>query len=145
MQDALDKLPTDRCINLGADNWLRPDKLDRLLSRPDDIVSYDICITGEKVTAGAFASRVGAVRFPSGYYVWEFKKRDINQSNYIHGSSMFSTAFAKSFGCPESGRGNFLKEEDWAMWRSMLKAGATQFHIKEPMSYYRRHRENFNP
>lgn len=144
-QDALDRVETDRCLNLGADNWLQPDTLERLVVHSEDIVSYDICITGPPRLAEPFAQRAGASRFPSGFHVWQFRKLNIDQHNYIHGSSLFNAQMAQRYGYRRSASGNQQTEEDWAMWRDMLHGGATHKHVAEPMLYYRRHAANFNP
>lgn len=137
-QDALDRTTTDRVLNLGADNWLRPDAIASVTAYGHDIVSYDIAICGDG--AQAFALRAGAALTPSHYYLWQFRPLDIRVVNYIHGSSLFNADLAKRHKYRSSGRER--SEEDWMMWQDMLGAGATHHHIPEPMLYYRRHRSN---
>lgn len=138
-QDALMNTETERVMFLGADNWLHPNTLETLLKEKADIVSYDIKITGED--GKNFAQSVGAEN-QNGYYVWKFKKGDINKANYIHGSSLYDTEKAKQIGYSHSGRKH--TEEDHMLFKGMINAGATYAHVLVPFLYYRRHRENFN-
>lgn len=140
-QQALMDVDTDRVMFLGADNWLRPDTLERLQEYDHDIVSYDIALTGTE--QHQFAKHTRAVfHQDKGYYIWTFEPGDINQANYIHGSSLYNVKKAQKVGYKASGRAN--TEEDWMLFKGMLENGATHRHVSEPFLYYRRHRENFN-
>lgn len=136
----LNFVDTDQVMFLGADNWLRPDTLEKLGQRQADIISYDIAVTGP--IADAFCRRVGANEVKDGYRIWRFKPGNIERANFIHGSSLYSTKLAREVGGYEAS-GNRNSEEDWMLWRKMLKAGASYVHIPEPMLYYRRHKHNF--
>lgn len=140
-QRALMDVDTDRVMFLGADNWLRPDTLEQLSQHEEDIISYDIYVTGTE--SDKFSKMVGAEYLePYGYPVWRFKKGDINRGNYIHGSSLYDVKKAQEVGYKASGGRN--TEEDWMLFKGMLENGATHKHIPIPFLYYRRHRENFN-
>lgn len=131
---------TDKVMFLGADNYLRPDCLERLLTSDADIVSYDIALFGTE--ANEFAKARGVKEKFRGYPIWRFKSGDIFRSNYIHGSSLYNVALARSTpGYRPSGNRN--SEEDWMLWRAMVAKGATHQHIQEPMLFYRRHKHNF--
>lgn len=137
------QVKTDRVMFLGADNWLRPDALEKM--RLDtDIVSSDMYICGSDAKE-ARASKKS--EYIDGYWIKRFKDQGkINRSNFIHGSSIYNVNLAKEVGGYEAraGRENYnRKEEDWMLWKKMIKAGATHFHVKDPLLYYRRHKFNF--
>ena len=46
-QDMLERVQTDKVLFLGADNWLRSDTVEILNKTDEDIVVYDIMVTGE--------------------------------------------------------------------------------------------------
>ena len=139
--DMLQRVETPRVLFLGADNWLRQDALE-LVSAPDaDIVSYDIALTGTE--RRRLAESTAKTNSRQGYPIWRFdEKGDMNVDNFIHGSSLYNADLAKRCGYAASGRGR--SEEDWVLFRRMLKAGATHTHLRKALLYYRRHRENFN-
>lgn len=139
-QDMLMRVETDKCMFLGADNYLRPDTLEILNEVEADIVSYDISIIGDDKQD--FCTRVGANEVEDGYNIWRFVKGDIERGNYIHGSSLYNTKLAKEVGYKPSG--NSRTEEDWMLFKGMLRNGASHSHIPIPLLYYRRHRVNFN-
>lgn len=136
---ALFETKADRVLFLGADNWLRPDTLEKLSASKADIVSYDIALTG--IDAERFGKERGAT-LENGYYIWRFTHGNISKSNYIHGSSLYDVRKAKSVG-GYVGMGGQTSEEDWGLWKRMLQDGYTHEHIAEPMLYYRRHEHNF--
>jgi len=131
---------TDKCMYLGADNYLRPDTLEILTKHEADIISYDIALFGTEVAQ--FVRKVGAYEVKDGYHIWRFKKGNIYTSNYIHGSSLYNVPLAKEVGGyrPSGGRNS---EEDWMLWRAMLAKEASHIHVPEPLLYYRRHKHNF--
>lgn len=152
-QRALEMIDTDRVMFLGADNWLRQDALECLNKCPEDIVTYDIILTGEN--AEKFAQQVGAQKTLSdstsrigfipgeGYYVWQLKPSNINESNFCHGSSLYNVSLAKRVGGYKRGKGVHT-EEDHQLFKAMINAGATWRMVRIPLLYYRRHKENFN-
>ena len=135
----LNHINTDQAMFLGADNYLRPDTIEKLSKHKADIISYDIALFGTEVNH--FKRKVGAVENGNGYPIWRFKKGNIHTGNYIHGSSLYNAKMAKRFGYKPSGGSN--SEEDYMLWRAMLDNGATHIHVPEPMLYYRRHKHNF--
>lgn len=140
LNDALARTTTERCIVLGADNYLRPDALEKMYEQDADIVSSDIAIFGQDTAA--FKKLVGSNETSVGFPLWRFSKGEIEKWNYIHGSSLYRTQKAKDAGgYKASGRQN--SEEDWMLWRAMLRNGGTHKHVAEALLYYRRHRKNF--
>lgn len=139
-QDMLMRVDTDKCMFLGADNWLRPDTLEKLDAIDADIVSYDWAITGDEGVGFAMAHRG---KLENGYYIKRFEKGNMDVVNYIHGSSLYNTQKAQAVGYKASG--NSRTEEDWMLFKGMINNGATHAHLPEPMLYYRKHRTNFNP
>lgn len=140
-QDVLmNKTHTDKVLFLGADNWLHPLTLETLLNKSEDIVSYDITLVGTEVDK--FKEKI-RTEYKDGYYIWKFEKGNIESGNYIHGSSLYDVKKAKESGGYMSSGGQHT-EEDWMLFRGMLRNGATHKHIQEPFLYYRRHTANFN-
>lgn len=138
---------TDKVMFLGADNWLRPDALEKL-NLDADIVSYDMCVTGEN------ASNLPRVKkhcqMENGYYVQKFRVDPpalINRRNTIHGSALYNANMAKQFGYRGLERRTNRRhtQEDWQLWKDMLlKGNAKRIHVPEPLLFYRRHRGNFS-
>ena len=132
---------TDRVMFLGADNWLRPDALERMMEIDADIVSSEIALFGTE--ADRFAKIVGAIESRDGFTIWRMHNdRDINSTNYIHGSAIYNVELARSVGGYIRGEG-VNSDEDHMLWKKMLKAGASYGHVCEPLLYYRRHVGNF--
>lgn len=131
---------TDQVMFLGADNWLRPDTLEKCREHRADIISYDIALVG--TMREQFRRKVGAWPTVDGYPMWRFAPGNIEQANYIHGSSLYNVDLAKKVGGYRASGGH-NSEEDWMLWRAMLAAGAKHVHVPEPMLYYRRHKHNF--
>jgi len=131
---------TPRVMFLGADNYLRPDALERLSALKEDIVSYDIALFG--ADSAAFAAEMKTTEVRDGYPIWRFVKGDITRANYIHGSSLYNATLAKRYGYRASG--HWYTEEDWMLFRAMLEGGATHAHVAEPLLFYRRHTLNFH-
>jgi GT2 family glycosyltransferase len=144
-QDLLKRSTTPYTLFLGADNYLRPDALEKLskagLEYGADIVSYDIAVIGTEKRK--FTERVGAREVKDGYNIWRFEGGDITKGNFIHGSSLYNTEKAKAIGYKSSGGDR--SEEDWMLFKGMIQNGAKYVHLHEALLYYRRHRENFNP
>ncbi len=138
-QDMLNRVETEKVMFLGADNWLRPDALEKMDINAD-IVSSDIALVGTE--AEEFSKRL-TTNYEDGYYVWRFKNGDIENGNFIHGSSLYNVKLAKSVGGYERNPNSVNTEEDWMLWRKMIRKGAKHINISEPLLYYRRHKENF--
>jgi glycosyltransferase involved in cell wall biosynthesis len=134
----MNHVKTDKVMFLGADNWLRPDALEKMETGAD-ITSSDICLFGQE--ADKFCEQVSGSDLENGYHIWKFIQGNIEECNYIHGSSLYNANLAKKFGYEPTGNKN--SEEDWMLWKKMFKAGATHIHISEPLLYYRRHKMNF--
>nr|AKH47997.1 Glycosyl transferase family 2 [uncultured marine virus] len=148
-QDALERTETDYVMFLGADNYLRQDALEILTKGlNEDIVGYDVALTGE--LSDKFRQLVGAYERREGYPIWKFnipdnqkdKIKRINEINFIHGSALYRVAKAKESGYIQLGDSS-NPQEDWGLFKEMLKNGAIHKHIEEPLLYYRRHKENF--
>lgn len=134
-------IDTERAMFLGADNWLHPTYLEKVMSSEADIVSTDIIVTGELAEKWALRLNDEEKDFNNGYIEWRFNGEDINKGNYIHGSSLFNAQKAKHYGC----RGNDYNGMcvDWELWKDFINGGGKHQHIQEPLLYYRRHRFNF--
>jgi glycosyltransferase involved in cell wall biosynthesis len=138
----LNSTRTDKCLMLGADNFLRPDALEKMESAGSDIASSDMAYFGE--TSRSYGERTGSVEKWHGFGLHAFRGGDIEVCNYIHGSSLFDVAKAKAAGgYSPSGRHENYSEEDWVLWKRMMRAGAQHTHVPEPLLFYRRHRHNF--
>jgi len=138
--DALNKTETDYVMFLGADNYLAPEAL-KCLPLDADIISYNLFICGEGRNKWAEGWRMEEQI--NGYWIWKFKKGDINRINYVHGSSIYNVKLAKQVG-GYARRGGKRTDEDWVLFRKMLIAGASHKHIVKPLMFYRRHRNNYN-
>jgi glycosyltransferase involved in cell wall biosynthesis len=133
-QDMLNRVNTDRCMFLGADNWLRADALDLLDKNKTDIVTYDIVVTGE--LRNNILERHGhEMNNYFGDYYWSRKL-------VHHGSMLYNTDIAKTVGGYASS-GGVNSEEDAVLWERMLTLNASVSHVEEGLLYYRRHKENF--
>ena len=146
--DILQCVSTDKMLMLGADNWLRPDAIETLDRVDADIVSYDAYVTGELLTQGhdVLAEQLfmrNDTEAESGYTRLKFRIGDIEEYNYIHGSSMFNVAMAQRHGYRRNPCGR-NSDEDWMLFRAMLGDGARHIHLPVPLLYYRKHRENYN-
>jgi glycosyltransferase involved in cell wall biosynthesis len=140
-QDMLEKVSTEYCMFIGADNWLRSDAIELAqkiidLEQPD-IVTYDMVLTGEKKQTRVSHHKNEIERYQGDYY-WTKK-------NSHHGSMIYRTALAKQVGGYSKIEHNFVHTcEDWSLWNKMTAAGAKVAYINEALLYYRHHRENFN-
>ena len=139
-QDVLNRLDTTHALMLGADNYLHPNTLNRLLIEDADIVSYDIVLFGTE--AFEFASKRNS-KYHDGYYIWKFDKGNISTGNYIHGSSLYNVKLAQKYGYKKNPNSH-LSEEDYMLWKAMILEGnAKHIHLNIPFLYYRRHKNNF--
>lgn len=133
-QDMLMSVETDKCLFLGADNWLRSDALELLSEEHADIVTYDIMVTGE--LKDEILNRHPKQVVPlHGDHHW----RRIYKH---HGSMLYNAKMAKRVGGYSRSKDD-KTEEDRMLWEKMLSAGASIAYVPEPLLYYRRHRENF--
>ena len=135
-QDMLMRVQTEYTMFLGADNWLRSDAVEQLLEhnhlRDADIVTYEVMVTGEFKMGHRDARLPDVMRNGDVYWRW----------NGHHGSMMYRTALGQAAGYAKR-EGGVNTEEDHVLFDGMLLMGATVTHLKEPLLYYRRHRENF--
>jgi glycosyltransferase involved in cell wall biosynthesis len=134
-QDMLNRVETDRCLFLGADNWLRADTLELLDKNNTDIVTYDIVITGELSHKFSHYHKNEITPYQGDFY-WSRKM-------VHHGSMLYNTNLAKKVGGYAINPGGVNSEEDWVLWNRMISAKASISHINEGLLYYRRHNENF--
>ena len=134
-QDMLNRVETDKCMFLGADNWLRADTLELLDKNNTDIVTYDIIITGELSHKFSSYHKNDITPYQGDFY-WSRKMAH-------HGSMLYNTYLAKKVGGYAINPGGVNSEEDWVLWNRMVSAKATISHVSEGLLYYRRHNENF--
>jgi glycosyltransferase involved in cell wall biosynthesis len=134
-QDMLNRVETDRCLFLGADNWLRADTLELLDKNNTDIVTYDIVITGELSHEFSHYHKNEITPYQGDFY-WSRKM-------VHHGSMLYNTNLAKKVGGYSINPGGVNSEEDWVLWNRMISAKASISHVNEGLLYYIRHKENF--
>lgn len=132
-QDMLNRVKTDKCVFIGADNWLRSDALEILDKVDADIVTYDIQVTGE-LKEDILNRHPREVSKYKGDFWWD-------RSSGHHGSMLYNTKKAQEVGYHSEAQ---RTQEDRNLYHDMLSKGATRIHVSEPLLYYRRHRENFN-
>jgi glycosyltransferase involved in cell wall biosynthesis len=136
-QDMLNRVETEYVMFLGADNWLRSDALYMLSQYNQDIVTYDIMVTGELKNEIARLYSHTTNQY-NGDIQWTRKDQH-------HGSMLYRVSKAREVGGYEKHRPDGERtDEDNALWDKMLKAGATVKYVNSEFLYYRRHRENFN-
>lgn len=142
---------TSHVLFLGADNWLVTGALDQLERvanyEKSDITSYNLYLVGTE--ANKFTTQIGvgdiAEEFISGNKIWRFPlDGNIEERNYIHGSSLYNVELARKVGGYERNPNGIHSDEDWMLWKKMLRAGAIHAHTNWILMYYRRHKENFN-
>lgn len=134
----LNEVDTDYVIFLGADNWLRSDALMLLseLAVSNDIVTYDIMVTGE-LRQDIHKNYHHAMYPQQGDYYWSRKMQH-------HGSMLYNVKLAKQVGGYAHNRTSDKTDEDLNLWDKMTRAGAKVAHLEQALLYYRRHKENFN-
>lgn len=132
--DMLNRVTTDRCMFIGADNWLRSDAIELISEQTTDIVTYDICVTGP-TKLKRMAAHTHEITPYHGDLYWD-------RTMMHHGSMAYNTKFAQRFGYKPRSQKKYT-EEDWRLWELMTAAGATVSHVKEALLYYRTHRNNF--
>jgi glycosyltransferase involved in cell wall biosynthesis len=136
-QDMLERVETDMCLFIGADNWLRSDAIELLSNQDSDIVTYDIIVTGE-FKFSKYESVQKNTKDNINYYLGDYYWPRVNKH---HGSMLYNVELAKK--CRYDADG-LNKAEDFVLWNKMLTAGAKVTHISEGLLYYRSHRENDN-
>jgi glycosyltransferase involved in cell wall biosynthesis len=130
-QDMLDRVETDYVMFLGADNWIASDTLLMLSQYREDIITYNIMVTGE------LKDEIAKL-YPQNTY---YSCGDINwtREHLHHGSMMYRVTKAKEVGGYEKHRPDGERtDEDNALWDKMKKAGATVKYVKSSFLYYRR-------
>jgi glycosyltransferase involved in cell wall biosynthesis len=136
-QDMLNRVETDYVMFLGADNWITSDTLLMLSQYKEDIITYNIMVTGE------LKDEIVKL-YPQNTY---YSCGDVNwtREHLHHGSMMYRVAKAKEVGGYEKHRPDGERtDEDNALWDKMIKAAATVKYVKSSFLYYRRHKQNFN-
>jgi glycosyltransferase involved in cell wall biosynthesis len=106
-QDMLNRVETDRCLFLGADNWLRADTLELLDKNNTDIVTYDLVITGELSHKFSHYHKNEITPYQGDFY-WSRKM-------VHHGSMLYNTNLAKKVGGYAINPGGVNSEEDWVL------------------------------
>ncbi len=140
-QNMLDKVISEYCMFIGADNWLRSDAIELVSKIIDlespDIVTYDMILTGTLKEKRAAYHREEIKRHQGDYY-WTKNKTH-------HGSMVYRVNLAKQVGGYSKIEHNFVHTcEDWSLWNKMTAADAKVAYINEALLYYRHHKENFN-
>ena len=140
-QNMLEKIETEYCMFIGADNWLRSDAIELVSKIIDlkspDIVTYDMILTGSLKEKRVSHHREELKRYQGDYY-W-------TKNNSHHGSMVYQVNLAKQVGGYTKIKHNFVHTcEDWSLWNKMTAAGAKVSYINEALLYYRHHRENNN-
>ncbi|NLN33190.1 MAG: glycosyltransferase [Flavobacteriaceae bacterium] len=135
-QDMLNRVQTDYCLFIGADNWLRSDAIELLKKVDADVVTYDIIVTGE-IKDELLDGWSEKMQSFYGDFYWD-------REGGHHGSIFYNVKLAKKVGYRELKEGRRYSTEDLRLWNGLLESGAKVGYIKEGLLYYRRHKENFN-
>lgn len=135
-QDMLDRVETDYCMFLGADNWLRSDAIELLKNSDADVVTYDIIVTGE-TKDDLLEEWSHKMRLYQGDYYW-------NREGNHHGSIFYNVKLAKQVGYKKYKENHRYSAEDLRLWNGLLELGAKVEYINKGLLVYRRHKENFN-
>lgn len=139
-QNMLNKVTSEYCMFIGADNWLRSDAVEMFtkiidLEQPD-IITYDMILTGE-LKDTRIKYHMDEINRHQGDYYWRKDHRH-------HGSMLYKTEMAKSVGGYERYGNSHQTLEDLGLWHKMINAGAKVSNINEAFLYYRHHRVNNN-
>jgi glycosyltransferase involved in cell wall biosynthesis len=137
----MDRVSTEYCMFIGADNWLRSDAIQLMTSiisiRSPDIITYDVVLTGSLKETRVSHHREEVKRHEGDYY-WDKTRKH-------HGSMLYKTELARKVGGYTKYNDTLNHTcEDWSLWNKMTKAEAKVAHIQQPLLYYRHHREKFN-
>lgn len=139
-QNMLNKVTSEYCMFIGADNWLRSDAVEMFIKIIDleqpDIITYDMILTGE-LKDTRIKYHMDEINRHQGDYYWRKDHRH-------HGSMLYKTEMAKSVGGYERYGNSHQTLEDLGLWHKMINAGAKVSNINEAFLYYRHHRVNNN-
>lgn len=135
-QDMLDRVETDYCLFIGADNWLRSDAIEQLMKYKSDIVTYDIIVTGE-IKDEILEGFENDMQPYQGDFYWK-------RNGLHHGSMMYNVKLAKEVGYSRLSENHRYTAEDLSLWNGMIEKGASVHYLQEGLLYYRRHKENYN-
>ena len=137
LDDALKRVKTKYTMWLSADDWLRSDAVELLLQDPEDIVTYDIMITGEFKSNFKYHDTVRLhPENHNGDVYWD-------RNGGHHGCIMFNTQMAQEVGIRRDPNSQYGESEDYYLWNQLIKKNAKVKYLKEALLYYRRHRKNF--
>lgn len=139
-QNMLEKVTSEYCMFIGADNWLRSDAIEMFTKIIDinnpDIITYDMILTGQlKETRVPYHRE--EIQQHQGDYYWSRKLKH-------HGSMLYRTELAKNVGGYLRYGNAHHTLEDLGLWERMVKSGAKVSYIGEGFLYYRHHKENRN-
>lgn len=135
-QDMLNRVDTEYCMFLGADNWLRSDAIELLINKDADVVTYDIIITGE-IKDELLEGWEDKMTPYQGDFYW-------NREGNHHGSILYKVDLAKKIGYKKYKEGHRYSTEDLRLWNGFVELGAKIAYVEEGLLMYRRHKENFN-
>lgn len=135
-QDMLERVSTEYCLFIGADNWLRSDAIEILKNTNADVVTYDIIVTGE-IKDEILEGWSHKMKLYQGDYYWDREGKH-------HGSIFYKVQLAKKIGYKKYKENHPYTTEDLHLWNGLIQLGAKVEYIKEGLLYYRRHKENFN-
>ena len=140
-QSMLEKVDTEYCMFIGADNWLRSDALELMTKIIDldhpDIITYDMILTGQLKETRVPYHREEMQRYQGDYY-W-------SRALKHHGSMLYRTRLAKFVGgYSRLNDWSHQTQEDLSLWNRMINANATVRHLDQALLYYRHHRVNNN-
>lgn len=139
-QNMFNKVDTEYCMFIGADNWLRSDAIEMFYKIIDlespDIITYDMVLTGE-LKDTRIKHHLSEVSRYQGDYYWSRNKAH-------HGSMVYRTKLAKQVGGYAKYNDSNHTLEDLNLWNKMIRVGAKVSHINEAFLYYRHHRINNN-
>jgi glycosyltransferase involved in cell wall biosynthesis len=131
--DMLMRVTTDKCLFVGADNWLRSDTLEILDKIDADVVTYNIIVTGD--------SKHGLLNRHGNEMISHYGDLYWDRNNKHHGSMLYNTKLAQSIGYQSTGASH--SQEDLFLYNGFKGVGAKMAWVNEGLLYYRRHRENF--
>ena len=139
-QNMLDKVTSEYCMFIGADNWLRSDTVELFHKIIDiqhpDIITYDMILTGQ-LKETRIKYHMDEIQRYQGDYYWR-------KDHSHHGSMLYRTHLAKSVGGYSKYGESHQTLEDLGLWHKMISVDAKVANINQGLLYYRHHRENYN-
>jgi glycosyltransferase involved in cell wall biosynthesis len=116
-QDVLmNRIKTEKCMFVGADNWLRSDAIQILIEPKTDINICDVIFTGINKT-DRLSWHPNQTREYQGDYYW-------NRTDSHHGSMLYDVRLAREVGGYAKKDDNLTQtEEDWVLFDRMVNAG----------------------